>query len=82
MLLIGNSFINNNMIMSFAVVFIIVFSLCLCAIYIGAKLIILEGHIGLFIDEDFDKLLHKLASFYVGVCELVLGRTVRRVIKK
>lgn len=43
MLLIGNSFINNNLIMSFAVVFIIVLTLCLCAIYLGGELIVSEG---------------------------------------
>jgi hypothetical protein len=38
MLLIGNSFINYNIIMSSAVVFVIVFSLSLCTIYMRAKL--------------------------------------------
>jgi hypothetical protein len=69
------------MIMSFAVVFVIVFSLCLCAIYMGAKLIVAERPDSRFIDKHFDKFLYKMASFYVGICKLVLGRTVRKVIK-
>jgi hypothetical protein len=82
MLLIGNSFINSNMIMSFTVIFIIVFTLCLCAIYLGAKLIVLEGPDRRFIYKSFNELLYKVASYYVGVCEIVMGRTVRRVLRK
>jgi hypothetical protein len=74
MLLIGNSFINNNMVMSFAVVFVIVFSLCLCAFYMGAKLIVLEGSDSRFIDECSDEFQYKMASFYSGVCGLCWER--------
>ena len=82
MLLIGNSFINNNMITSFAVVFVIMFSLSLCTIYMGAKLIVLEGPNRRFIDKFFDEFLYKVASFYVGICKLVMGRTVWRILRK
>lgn len=82
MLLIYNSFINNNMIMSFAVVFSIVFSLSLCIFYMGAKLIVLDGPDSRFIDKSFYEFLYKVASFYLDVCEIVMGRTVWRVLRK
>jgi hypothetical protein len=82
MLLIGNSFINDNMIISFAVIFAIMFYLCLCVTYVGAKLIVLEKPGRRYLVKFFDKSLYKIASFYVGICDIVMGRTVLRVLRK